>query len=243
MATGNSCNYSPTQYDVQVGGASGTLTSVSVGTAGQVLSSGGAGANPSWISDVYLPPNNAGQTISTDVWYKSYLTTISSTYTAGSITLTMNRQYLMCVFLPFAGSYTQITTLVENAVASSNIRFGLYAVNASTGQPGALICDSGTISAATTGAKTGTVSSFSITPGYYFFSIICDSSSGIVMYSNGSSGSRASSGTICINGGSVPVGFVDNYYTSTTFGALANPWSSTGITPFSAITSIVFYIA
>lgn len=48
MPTTNSANYSPVQYNVQTGGASGTLNSVSPGTAGLVFTSNGVSAQPSF---------------------------------------------------------------------------------------------------------------------------------------------------------------------------------------------------
>lgn len=48
MATNNSCNYSPIQHDVLVGGANGSITSVSPSTAGFVLTSNGTGSDPSF---------------------------------------------------------------------------------------------------------------------------------------------------------------------------------------------------
>jgi len=50
MPTNNSSNYSPTQYTVQTGGANGLLNSLAVGTAGQVLTSAGAGVQPGWAT-------------------------------------------------------------------------------------------------------------------------------------------------------------------------------------------------
>src|SRR5574338_20251 len=58
MATNNACNYKPTQYTVQVGGASGTLANVGPGSSGQVLQSGGASANPAYSTATY--PSTAG---------------------------------------------------------------------------------------------------------------------------------------------------------------------------------------
>lgn len=53
MATNNSCNYSPTQYNTQVGGASGTLVNVAPSaTSGIPLVSGGSSANPSFTTAV-----------------------------------------------------------------------------------------------------------------------------------------------------------------------------------------------
>lgn len=49
MATNNSCDYAPTQYNVQVGGASGTLANVSPSsTSGVPIISQGASSNPSF---------------------------------------------------------------------------------------------------------------------------------------------------------------------------------------------------
>jgi hypothetical protein len=50
MATNNSCNYNPTQYDIQCGGGNGLLHDVSVGTIGQFLNSNGTGNYPSFKS-------------------------------------------------------------------------------------------------------------------------------------------------------------------------------------------------
>lgn len=50
MATNNSCDYVPTQYNTQTGGASGTLNNVSPGSSGQVLTSNGASSQPTFQS-------------------------------------------------------------------------------------------------------------------------------------------------------------------------------------------------
>ncbi len=53
MATNNSSDYSPTQYNTQVGGASGTLANVAPSaTSGVPLVSGGSSANPSFTTAV-----------------------------------------------------------------------------------------------------------------------------------------------------------------------------------------------
>lgn len=49
MVTNNSANYSPTQYNVQVGGANGTLTNIAPGgQVGYVLTSNGSSADPTF---------------------------------------------------------------------------------------------------------------------------------------------------------------------------------------------------
>lgn len=54
MATNNSWNSaSTTQYAVQVGNATGEIDSISTGTSGQVLQSGGGAANPAWSTATF----------------------------------------------------------------------------------------------------------------------------------------------------------------------------------------------
>jgi len=48
MATNNSSNYRPTQYNTQTGGANGTLNDIAPGTSGYVLTSNGASAQPTF---------------------------------------------------------------------------------------------------------------------------------------------------------------------------------------------------
>lgn len=48
MVTNNSCNYSPVQFDVQAGGANGTLSQIAPGVAGTVLTSNGVAALPTF---------------------------------------------------------------------------------------------------------------------------------------------------------------------------------------------------
>lgn len=48
MATNNSCDYVPTQFNVQSGGASGTLSNIAPSTAGFVLTSNGGAAQPTF---------------------------------------------------------------------------------------------------------------------------------------------------------------------------------------------------
>ena len=73
----NDCNYSPTQYAVQVGGASGALGSLAL----QVLTSNGAGANPSfqanpnkWIKLSTATPSNVASVEFKSLIFSSYKT-------------------------------------------------------------------------------------------------------------------------------------------------------------------------
>lgn len=62
-----------TQYAVQVGDATGSLDSLAIGSAGQVLQSGGAGANPAWSTATYQATSTTG-----DVIYASAANTYSN---------------------------------------------------------------------------------------------------------------------------------------------------------------------
>lgn len=61
-----------TQYAIQVGDATGSLDSLAIGTAGQVMQSGGAGANPAWSTSTYPSTTATG-----DILYGSAANTIS----------------------------------------------------------------------------------------------------------------------------------------------------------------------
>lgn len=99
MVTNNSCNYSPTQFDVQAGGASGTLQSVSPGTAGEILVSGGAAALPA---------------------FSATLTVTSITFGAGT-PLSVYQQGTFTPGLSFGGGSTGIT---YSAVQGTYTRIG-----------------------------------------------------------------------------------------------------------------------
>jgi hypothetical protein len=48
MVTNNSCDYQPTQYNVQTGGPQGTLNNVAPAAAGTVLTSNGPTSQPTF---------------------------------------------------------------------------------------------------------------------------------------------------------------------------------------------------
>lgn len=59
MSTNNSCNYVPINHDTLVGATLGQITNVSTGTIGQVLTSNGASADPSYQTlSVPFSPNS-----------------------------------------------------------------------------------------------------------------------------------------------------------------------------------------
>jgi hypothetical protein len=95
MPTNNSCDYSPTQYTVQAGGANGTLVSVGPGTAGQVLQSGGASSNPAYSTATY--PSTAGTS-------GNILTSNGTNWTSAAMSTIVN------VTSPGAYPYTTLST-------------------------------------------------------------------------------------------------------------------------------------
>ena len=76
MVTNNSCDYSPVQYNTLTGGSNGTINNVSPGTSGQVLTSAGASALPTWTT--ISNPAQAGGALIVNT------TTVSTNYTVPS---------------------------------------------------------------------------------------------------------------------------------------------------------------
>jgi hypothetical protein len=80
-----------TQFDVLVGGASNAITSIGPGTAGQVLQSGGAAANPVYSTATYpATAGTSGNVLTSDGtnWISS---TPSSALSIASVTLTSSQ--------------------------------------------------------------------------------------------------------------------------------------------------------
>lgn len=61
------------QYAIQVGNATGSLDSLAIGSANQILQSGGAGANPAWSTATYPATTSQG-----DILYSSADNTLTS---------------------------------------------------------------------------------------------------------------------------------------------------------------------
>jgi hypothetical protein len=80
------------------------------------------------------------------------------------------------VLRPWSGStavtLTSMSIEVTTAQTASLIRLGIYSSNPTTGLPAAVLVDAGTVSAATTGAKTATIS-FAVTPGVQYWVAVC----------------------------------------------------------------------
>ena len=112
MVTNNSSNYRPTQYNTQTGGVNGTLNDVAPGTAGQVLTSNGVSAQPT-----YQPiPASGIITLAGDI----------GTATGSTITLDANTNSGSTVFFDASGSTVDLTV----SDGSLNTIIGLSAGNA-----------------------------------------------------------------------------------------------------------------
>lgn len=79
----NVATQSVTQFDVLVGGAANAISSIGPGTAGQILQSGGAAANPAYSSATYPAATTINQ-----ILYSSSTSVVSGLATANSAVLT-----------------------------------------------------------------------------------------------------------------------------------------------------------
>lgn len=104
------------------------------------------------------------------------------------------------------------------AVASSTVRFGIYAYGAN-GRPGALILDAGTASTTSIGAKEVTVS-LTLQPGWYFYAIT--SNTGTPGFFGASSGIPGMVYTSSLQGTST-----SHIAGATTSGTMLNPFPTT----------------
>lgn len=94
MATINSVNTSPVQYNVQVGGTNGTTANVSPSTAGFILTSNGASANPSFqapaSSSISITGDSGGALTGSAFVFAGGSTGLSFDGTTGPNTITLS---------------------------------------------------------------------------------------------------------------------------------------------------------
>lgn len=128
MATNNSADYGPTQYNVQVGGASGTLTSVAPSaTSGVPLISGGSSANPSFGTAVVagggtgLTSTTAYSVLCGGTTTTGALQSVASVGTTGQV-LTSNGASALPTFQAASGG-NLVLIQSQTASTSSSITF------------------------------------------------------------------------------------------------------------------------
>jgi len=115
------------------------------------------------------------------------------------------------------------------ALAANNIRLGIYANTSDTNpSPGALLFDSGSLSAATTGLKSATANLVLVPGNLYWLAFISQNATIIV---SGWSSSNAY-GILGFNNTDLSTSQlgIGLYIDSVTFGALPNPFGTTGLT-------------
>lgn len=81
-----------------------------------------------------------------------------------------NRTVYALVYVPITMTFDLITTNVATAAASSVLRMGIWTPHATTFRPATLVLDCGTVSSATTGEKTISISQ-QLTPGFYWLGV------------------------------------------------------------------------
>lgn len=171
VADGGTGVSSNTAYAVLCGGTTGAgaIQSIaSVGTSGQVLTSNGAGALPTFQAagggyDINLPANsNLDVTSSGEFLLNSRVSGADNTDT-----LTSNALWLTAFCIGREVTSSTVGVNVSSG-ASTNFRFAIY--TDSNGQPGTRIMESGNIDASSTGYKFATCS-YTFSPGIYWFAI------------------------------------------------------------------------
>lgn len=158
---------SSTQGTILYRNASAWVT-LAPGTAGMVLTTGGAGGNPAWTD-----AGVAGQILA---FHPGYVTgrfyPPPMTNTAASLALSANILYAAPVYIGVAHTFTGIAFHVQSAAASGKkAEVGIYSnVN---GQPNTKLFDTGNVLVDTTGDKT--VSASMVLPiGWYWLVIASD---------------------------------------------------------------------
>lgn len=104
-------------------------------------------------------------------FYDSRINSTTTTFTTAANTL-----YAVPFYVPVAVTYTSITIEVTTLAGGKSLRLGIY--TDSTGVPNTLVVDAGTVSAATTGAKTITISQ-ALSAGWYWLAMVGDGTPGV----------------------------------------------------------------
>lgn len=142
----------------------GIATTIAAGTDGHVLTAKGAGAVPVFEEAAggggggakeshKFGSDIANSASATPRYYCSEIAYVSATPSMFSGTM-----YFVPLIVEPGQTYTRIGAEVISVVAASTMRMGLYAADSSTGGPGTLIVDAGTIDTATSGTKEITIS-------------------------------------------------------------------------------------
>ena len=136
------------------------------GTTGQVLTKTNAtDYNTQW-STVYPPmlPMGAGR-----VYQPPY---ISSN---GMANPTANRMFLLPMFVSKTLTATNLQVYTNTVTTSGSVRLGIYDTNYTTGEPGSLVVDGGTVAYSANNAVYSVTISASLTAGWYWTAAVVQS--------------------------------------------------------------------
>lgn len=231
------------------GPAGATGATGAMGAAGAAGVAGPAGSTVVFFPDEFQsdegpmgPPGPPGTgAAERDVSFYRGLSSLSSplarTYPGGGILMgavtslvtTANRLIALPFWAPRGGTISKIYAQVTTALAANNIRLGIYANTSDTNpSPGALLFDSGSLSAATTGLKSATANLVLVPGNLYWLAFISQNATIIV---SGWSSSNAY-GILGFNNTDLSTSQlgIGLYIDSVTFGALPNPFGTTGLT-------------
>lgn len=141
---------------------------------------------------------------------------------AGSLNLTQNTMYAMPIFIATTTTFTKIGVATASGTASAVCRLGIY--SDSSGVPGALALDAGTVATDTGGDKVITISK-SLATGWYWLACAMQGANGSIISAN--------SGFTGGNVGPLPVaslfspGAITGYSQTGVSSTLPSPWGAT----------------
>jgi hypothetical protein len=146
----------------------------------------------------------------------------------GSNTVNVSGGYVAfsLVYVPKPANYTTFTCIVAVAGSASSLgKMALYTINAADALPNALVCESGTFAADSTGIKQPTMASRFVSEGWYYMAIGTNSTTNMNFVGDAMTSLR---GRFAGSAGTNPV-LLD--YSSKLYADLwPNPWNGTGST-------------
>jgi len=145
--------------------------------------------------------------------------------TASGVAQTANTLYARVLVLPCDYTFDRIGVYVHTISATHNMRLGIYEMN-SSGQPGALVLDAGTVSVATTGLKEVTISQALTADKGYYLAWVTDGTPSLASQLGDGGGEYSFFGSSDVTA-SAP----ESYTIAHTYGALPDPYGTpTGTT-------------
>jgi hypothetical protein len=130
------------------------------------------------------------------------------------------------VYVPKSANYTTFTCIVSSAGSASSLgKMALYTINAADALPNALVCESGTFAADSTGIKQPTMASTFVSEGWYYMAIGTNSTTNMNFTGDAMASLR---GKFAGSSGSAPL-LLD--YSQKLYADLwPNPWNGTNST-------------